>query len=394
MPGALFWHVPTLPNCISGSDVSRIHGIIIFMDALPLSALLSQALVAFTIETDNEAEHQTPHRTTRHGFKGAPNAPWLVSTTMWLNCMKYLGEEEISIRELVRRARAITNFRGMKRWGHIAIRRNPNDPRPKPPSADWLVVATPAGRKEQAVWQCLGGIIEKRWKERFGEKEIERLRKLLLAIEHQFELDLPDCLPILGYGLFSTGRRYQPRTSAQSDDDLLLSIALARVLLAFALEFEDESDVSLAISANVLRVLDENGVRLPDLPLLSGVSKESIAMAMGILRKRHLAVVEADSVGSRSKIARLTAEGREAQGKYRKLANGIEKRWQKRFGAETIQQLRGCLEKLVGDGTADQSQLFRGLEPYPGGWRAAVPKPRTLPHYPMVLHRGGFPDGS
>jgi hypothetical protein len=23
-----------------------------------------------------------------------------------------------------------------------------------------------------------------------------------------------------------------------------------------------------------------------------------------------------------------------------------------------------------------------------------LPKPKTLPHYPMVTHRGGYPDGS
>jgi hypothetical protein len=28
------------------------------------------------------------------------------------------------------------------------------------------------------------------------------------------------------------------------------------------------------------------------------------------------------------------------------------------------------------------------------GWRAKVRRPTTLPHYRMVLHRGGFPDGS
>jgi hypothetical protein len=36
-------------------------------DHLPLPALLSQALVAFTIEFDNEFERQVPHRTTNHG---------------------------------------------------------------------------------------------------------------------------------------------------------------------------------------------------------------------------------------------------------------------------------------------------------------------------------------
>ena len=364
------------------------------MEALPLSALLSQALVAFTIEIDNEAEHRMPHRTTRHGSAGGRNTPWLTSMVMWENCMKPLGHEEISIRELVRRARAVTNFRGMSRWGHITIRRNPADPRPKPPRADWLVCATPAGRKEQEIWQSLGGVIENRWQERFGKDEVENLRKLLSTVECRLELELPDCLPILGYGLFSKGRRYKPRIPGQRSDDLSLSVALARVLLAFALEFEDQSEVSLGISANVLRVLDEKGVRLRDLPLLSGVSKEAISMAMGILRKQGLTEIKDAPSGSRFKIVLLTTKGRKARENYHKLVGQIEKRWQSRFGADTIRQLQISLTILVGDGTAERSPLFRGLEPYPDNWRAKVPKLRILPHYPMVLHRGGFPDGS
>ena len=38
--------------------------------SLPLPTLLSQALVAHTIELDNEAEHRLPHRTTRHEGRG------------------------------------------------------------------------------------------------------------------------------------------------------------------------------------------------------------------------------------------------------------------------------------------------------------------------------------
>jgi hypothetical protein len=37
------------------------------------------------------------------------------------------------------------------------------------------------------------------------------------------------------------------------------------VLLAFAIDFEGESEVSLAISANVLRLIGEEGVRVPDI---------------------------------------------------------------------------------------------------------------------------------
>jgi hypothetical protein len=59
-----------------------------------LSALLSQALVAFTIELDNEFEHLMPHRTTSHGAPGTvQGAPWLVSMVMWCNCMRLLRPE-------------------------------------------------------------------------------------------------------------------------------------------------------------------------------------------------------------------------------------------------------------------------------------------------------------
>lgn len=117
-------------------------------------------------------------------------------------------------------------------------------------------------------------------------------------------------------------------------------------------------------------------------------------MAMGILEKGHFVVVEPDPDGSRFKIVRLTPKGRKAQETYRQLLDVIEDRWEARFGEATIYNLREALEQLVGNPTAQQSPLFKGLEPYPDGWRASVRKPETLPHYPMVLHRGGFPDGS
>jgi hypothetical protein len=90
---------------------------------LPLPTLLSQSLVAFTIEFDNEAERRIPHYTTRHGATRStlPKA-WLVSMAMYLNCMQFLDENGMSARELVRIARARTNFQGMVRWGYITVK--------------------------------------------------------------------------------------------------------------------------------------------------------------------------------------------------------------------------------------------------------------------------------
>jgi DNA-binding MarR family transcriptional regulator len=146
--------------------------------------------------------------------------------------------------------------------------------------------------------------------------------------------------------------------------------------------------------ANVVRVLDEKGVRVRDLSRLSGVSKELIKGSLAFLRKRGCLVLAPDPTTKGTVLVRLTPKGREAQDAYHKRLGVIEKRWQARFGQDAVRKLRGSLECLVGEPAAQQSPLFRGLNPYPEGWRASVRQADTLPHYPLVTHRGGFPDGS
>jgi DNA-binding HxlR family transcriptional regulator len=138
-------------------------------------------------------------------------------------------------------------------------------------------------------------------------------------------------------------------------------------------------------------VLDDTGVRVRDLPRLTGVSKEAIAMSLGRLTATGHVVVESDPAGTRTKLARLTPKGRTAQGAYRKGIMAVEEQWNMRHGGG-LANLRNILQRLVSD--PPTSPLWQGLEPYPDGWRATVRKPDTLPHYPMVLHRGGYPDGS
>ena len=360
---------------------------------LPLSTLLSQVLVAFTIEFDNEFEHQMPHRTTNHGATaGSRQGPWLVSLAMWSNCMRFVSEKGMTVGELEVLACSRTNLNGMARWGYIVVEMESSDKRSKLARSAWVVRATPKGMQAREIWRPLFGVIEERWQARFGKDAIGGLRESLGPVIRQFEFELPDCLPILGYGLFSRLPDHPLRrspTAGESDisSQLPLAALLSRVLLAFAVWFERKSNLSLAISANVVRVLDEQGVRVRDLPLVTGVSKESISMALGVLRTRGLAEIVADPGGGRSRVVRLTPKGREAQDSYRQRIGYVEERWRARFGEETIRTLRDRLEPLIGN-------LFGGLEPYPDGWRASVRKPKTLPHYPMVLHRGGYPDGS
>lgn len=130
---------------------------------LLLSTLLSQALVAFTIEFDNEFEHRMPHQTTNHG--GTPYAPWLVSLAMWSNCMQFIDEDGAGVDELEDLARTSTNWNGMVRWGYIAV------------GPGKIARATPADRKAQETWRPFFGEIEERRVARFGKEEIEQLRK-------------------------------------------------------------------------------------------------------------------------------------------------------------------------------------------------------------------------
>jgi len=368
-------------------------------DRLPLPTLLSQVLVAFTIEFDNEAERRMPHRTSNHGSTpDSLDASWLVSLAMWENCMRYVGEDGVTVHALEGLARTTTNLGGMERWGYVVIEPDPTDPRPKPPRRDWVIRATDAGRKAQDIWRPLFGTIEKRWKTRFGTDEIARLREAPWTVFLQFEVNLPDCLPILGYGLFSkapaNGQPVSPRRGAETASQLSLSSLLSRVLLAFAIEFELESELSLAICANVVRLLDVKGTRVRDLPRLSGVSKELTKVSLGFLEKRGYVVVGPDPATKPTKLVRLTSKGCEAQGAYRKQLDAIEANWLARHGKGATGDLRESLERLVVGPPGQRSPLFSCLEPQPGGWRASIPRPDRLPHYPLITHRGGFPDGS
>ena len=365
-------------------------------EPLPFTALLSFALVSFTIETDNAAESQTPHTTTRQGKSTAVYGPWLTSMVMWLNCLKHLPEDGITVRELERRARTGTNLNGMMRWGYIFMAPSPMDTRAKPPIADWVVKPTAAGNAAKQAWEPLFAAIERRWEKRFGWEEIEELRMALRTIAVELPATLPDCMPILGFGLSMKqlpGKQSEAVAgNTKSIEELMLPELLARVLVAFALEFEEASRLSLALCSDVLRVMNEKGVRVRDLPVLSGVSKEAIAMALGFMKKRGLCFEQQEGAG-KARTVKLTPKGRAAQLAYQRLESEVDSRWEQRFGAR-MSRLHMALEKLLGDSGQDQTELLKGIEPQKGCWRAEVPRPKTLPWFPMVLHRGGYPDGS
>ena len=363
-------------------------------DRIELSALLSQALVAFTIELDNEFEHLMQHRTTGHDATGADDgAPWLVSMVMWCNCMRFLRPEGMTVRELEQLALTRTNLAGMQRWGYLVVEPGRSPDGSPILAADLVIRPTPGGRRAQFVWGPLPQLIEDRWRQRFGEETIERLRRALWGVVGKLETPLPNCMPILHQG-WTTTLTCTSGPAPRNGSDLRLSALLARALLAFAVPFERRADLSLAISANAVRVLSPEFVRVRDVPRMAGVATEATRIALGQLDKRGHVEFRTDVAAGRGHLVRLTDKGVKAQSTYRRLVSGIELRWRERFGAEVVDELRETLE-LLAVPTADGSPpLFAGIEPYPNGWRAAARTRQHLPHFPVVLDRGGFPDGA
>ncbi len=365
------------------------------MAALPLSTLLSQVIVAFTVELDNEFERR---------FRESGGGARVTSLTMWSNLLRFVGDG-ITVQELVAavglpKRSVLSRVGGVERWGYVSFgsstgkREGYGSARGVKDEA--VVELTPAGRRAAGIWPALPVAIETRWRDRFGIAEIDELGGALRAVDERIDTELPEYLPIVSstHGMaLELGQEKRQRAA-----DLPLVVLLAHVLMAYTLDFEESSALSLPLSANVLRVLDGEGIPVRELPALTGISKEAVEVSLTSLAKTDYVVVEGAPASKRK--VRLTPSGESLRTDHRRLHVRIGKRWEKRFGATVVESLRAALERILG-----HPELATALTPYPDGWRASKPyrhqtqevlaDPRgRLPYYPMVLHRGGWPDGS
>jgi DNA-binding MarR family transcriptional regulator len=260
---------------------------------------------------------------------------------------------------------------------------------------EWVVRFTPAGRKAAAIWPALPGEIEARWRERFGAAVMEQLVGVLRVVDEGIDTELPEYLPIVSS---TYGMALELGEEPHQSGDLALVGLLAHALMAYTLDFEESSALSLPLSANVFRVLNGDGIPVRELPSLTGISKEAVEVSLTSLVKTDYVVVEGAPASKRT--IRLTSAGDSLRIDHRRLHAQIGTQWEKRFGANVAEPHRAALERIL-----DHPELAAGLTPYPDGWRASkhyghqtqavLADPRgRLPHHPMVLHRGGWPDGS
>ncbi len=339
----------------------------------PLATLLSWAWIAFAIEADNTVEAAGSDRV-RRLFR--------ISMAMWANGLRCIGEEGITVDELRALARAACNIGGLERWGWITV----GDPgagrrdgygSQRGVKGDTVLRPTRAGSYARRLWPQAVADVEQRWRTRFGDEAAGSLRDALLP----FAAQMPWAPPEVNA---SDGFFTHVADGPEADGNASLGRLLGQALTALTLEHERGCTVSLPVAADVLRVIDDEVVPARDLPRLSGVSKEAIAMATGWLDRRKLAELRP------GRLITLTAAGRAALEDYRARAARRDDR-----------RLRACLEVIV----SQREALAEGLHPPEGCWRAEKPyvtqtqrmladPTAALPWHPMVLHRGGWPDGS
>ena len=338
-----------------------------------LATLLSWAWIAFAIEADNTVEAAGSARAGRL---------FRISIAMWANGLRCVGEEGTTANQLRAQARAACNIAGLERWGWITL----GDPGAgrrdgygthRGVKGDTVLRPTRVGAYARRLWPQAVTDVEQRWRARFGDGAVSSLQDALLPSAGQMPWSPPEVHA-------SDGFRTHVVNGPGADDDISLSGLMGQALTALTVEHEQGSAVSLPLAADVLRVVDDDVVPMRDLPLLSGVSKEAIAMGTGFLGRRKLAELRP------GRLIALTARGRAALEDYRARA-----------ARRDDQRLRACLGAIV----SQREALAEGLVPREGGWRAQKPylaqtqriladPTAALPWHPMVLHRGGWPDGS
>ena len=343
-----------------------------------LVASLSQAFVAFTIEADNEFETRMPHRTAADRGDDTKTGPWLTSLTYWQNYLRHLPAAGLATRSLARIAgddasSLASRLHELRRWGYVRVLAGEPGER--------IVLPTRHGSLARDTWAPVEGLIEERWRERFGGS-VDPLKSALAELVG--DESLPFGFPILAWDRATTLRR--PTESPQLEPGL--STLLARALLLIALDFDHNSVLSLAMAANLIPAI-AHPVAVRDLPALTGLSKEAISIGVGRAVRGSLAT-ESDA----PKTVQLNPRGAKVAKTAIAQVAELEDRWAARTAG-----VAAALDAIVGP------SLALGLEPPTDGWRARPPylaqtramladPIAALPRFPMVSHRGGYPDGS
>ena len=276
------------------------------------------------------------------------------------NVMQYLDGEGISVGELHARSRTrADSLTGLERWKYAGRGRPAGRTcGPPPPAERPQARLAPAGGRRggsmgPALWPG-----DHRGSSSGAPGGACAVRGRVAAVP-------PDRLPDAErQGREVAAGSSRPRSDARSDQPgpgipYDLSVLLAQVLLRFALDYEADAKVSLTIAANTLRVLDETGVPVRDLPRLTGVSKEAHSMALGFLARRECLVLEAGSLASPRQAGAADAEGEAVAGQVSPPAGRDRRRTGRTGSVPTTSTVYAVGPACRGEGSPCRSRCSR-----------------------------------
>lgn len=330
---------------------------------LPLSAYLSQTLIAFTLEFDDVFK-------TKCEAAGVRVSP--PSLAMWANVVRFLDKDGVDERQLVSWSgvsKSVIHFMVacLERHGWVTVSSSSS-------ANEKHIHLTPSSSMCQEMWRTTLDDVEHHWQVKFGEQEMKELFRSLAAIVCQNTIELPY------YPMFSAYVPWRNASGSMGDPStapnrLPLFVLLSQTLIAFSIEYEREMRYlkpvpeSLAIYANALQFINEEGQTIRQLAEAAGISKSVLNIILNVLAQNGQLVVEQGQTRKRSQSIRLTESGRRNRDAYGGLLVDAERRWQVMFGEDMI-NLNTCLKEIA-------SQLDG-----------------KLPHYPVAMaHRGGTPTG-
>jgi DNA-binding MarR family transcriptional regulator len=151
------------------------------MNQLPLSALLSQALIAYTLEFDRLLAAKCK----RFGWRRLPP-----SLAMWSNILRFVGERGVDQRKLpelsgISKPAVQISVACLERHGWVTVDTDPSDTRTK------IVRLTPRGRKIAKLWSSMLREIDEQWSELFGRDHMRSLRTSLAKTVQRLAPPLP-----------------------------------------------------------------------------------------------------------------------------------------------------------------------------------------------------------
>ncbi len=150
----------------------------------------------------------------------------------------------------------------------------------------------------------------------------------------------------------------------------LLEFAYDAVIAEFLEELEQTefSDIRL-VHGCVFRYIKERGLRLTEIAERGNMTKQSAGEVVDDLVALGYVERVPDPDDGRAKIVRLTERGEAAQSYGFYLLAKIEKRWEERYGAERMANLRATLEEIAAVEAPFAVSVSEPAEPEPAGSR-------------------------